>query len=125
MSDDYGTEGGGGGLYDTGPSSPPPQPKPRSNDGYWCNNCSRVLCDKRGETCQSCRDLIRAHASRTSPTSEPDPGEALMKTAAVVANPASLVVDAVDPTQTKLPMGVAILGLCIVAAIWADSMSKK
>jgi len=99
MSDDYGTEGGGGGLYDTGPSSPPPQPKP----------VSRVV----------------PIDSRQTPTPEPDPGEALMKTAAVVANPASLVVDAVDPTQTKLPMGVAILGLCIVAAIWADSMSKK
>lgn len=28
--------------------------------GYWCQNCSRVLCDKQGAICDSCRKLLES-----------------------------------------------------------------
>ncbi len=62
-------------------------------------------------------------AGSANPPSSPE-SQAFSKSLQVITNPASLVMDAVDPSQTKLPMGVAILGACIVAMLWANSMSK-
>lgn len=96
MSDDYGTDGGGG-LYDTGPSSP--QPKP----------VGRVIPI----------DL------RPAPV-EPDPAEALSQAVQVIASPTSLLSDVLppDPNQSKIPQSLAILGCLAVACIWANSMMK-
>jgi len=98
MSDQYGTEGGDGGLYDTGPSLP--QPKP----------VGRVV-----------------PINRPAPTSEPDPKEALSQAVQVIASPATLLSDVLppDPNQSKIPQGLAILGCLAVACLWANSMMKE
>src|SRR4051812_28160571 len=98
MSDDYGTDGGGG-LYDTGPSSPQPKQGP--------SPATPVL---QG------RAIV-----------EPDPAEALSQAVQVIASPASLLSDVLppDPNQSKIPQSLAILGCLAVACIWANSMMKE
>ena len=51
-----------------------------------------------------------------------DPQTALVSAAELVANPAALLSDIFpsDPSQSKLPMPLAVLGLCVVGMIWAN-----
>lgn len=50
---------------------------------------------------------------------------ALVEAVEVIAGgPAALLTQAVTPGQTSLPMGLAILGACVVAVIWASNLEK-
>ena len=51
-----------------------------------------------------------------------DPQTALVSAAELVANPSGLLSDVFpsDPRQSKLPMPLAVLGLCVVGMIWAN-----
>lgn len=55
-----------------------------------------------------------------------DPGEAVGQTLQVIANPLKLAGDTLlqDPAESKLPLGLAILGAC-VAAIWLAAHFDK
>jgi hypothetical protein len=89
------------------------------DDGYHCQNCSRVLVETQGDICASCRAMM-------NPTPEPDPREALGKALQVVIDPTSIVTEAAANREgSKLPWAVAVLGLCVVGMIWANSLEGK
>ncbi len=56
-----------------------------------------------------------------------DPQTALISAAELVANPWGLLSDVFpsDPAQSKLPMPLAVLGLCVVGMIWANWVEGK
>ncbi len=56
-----------------------------------------------------------------------DPQTALVSAAELVANPSGLLSDVFpsDPSQSKLPMPLAVLGLCVVGMIWANWVEGK
>lgn len=49
--------------------------------------------------------------------------DAVTKSVELITNPAALLSQAVDPSTSKLPMGLAVLGACIFAMVWANSLS--
>ena len=54
------------------------------------------------------------------------PQNGLVAAAELVADgPMELLTEAVTPGETKLPLGLAILGACAVAVIMAASLDKK
>lgn len=64
---------------------------------------------------------------RAAARPEPSPGDAAKAALQVIAAPASLLTDVLspDPSQSKLPMVLAVIGTCIFAMIWANSLDKK
>ena len=66
-----------------------------------------------------------AAASPSSPS--PSPSTALVQAAQLVADPGMLAQEvlAPAPSQSKLPQGLAILGACAFAVLWAASIDKK
>jgi len=123
MSDQYGTEGGDGGLYDTGPSSP--QPKPAARTVVPAEHPFTTHPTYTGYGCAICGKGADNH--RNSAPVEPDPKEALSQAVQVIASPATLLSDVLppDPSQSKIPQGLAILGCLAVACLWANSMMKE
>ena len=57
----------------------------------------------------------------------PSASQALVQTAEVIAAPQALAVEvlASDPAKSGLPLPLAILGACVAAAIWANSLDKR
>lgn len=57
---------------------------------------------------------------------QPDPGQALIQSIEAVAAPEGLVAQALplDPSQSKLPLGWAIVGTCIAAILIASHFDK-
>lgn len=58
---------------------------------------------------------------------EPSPSDAAKAALQVIAAPASLLSEVLppDPSQSKIPWGLAVFGACIFAMIWANSLDKK
>ena len=62
----------------------------------------------------------------TAPQSESAPSTALVAAADLVAaGPAELLTEAVTPGESKLPLGIAILGACVAAVLFASSIDEK
>lgn len=61
-------------------------------------------------------------SSDSSGDTSVDPKAALVSAAELVANPSGLLSDVFpsDPSQSKLPLPLAVLGLCVVGMIWAN-----
>lgn len=66
-------------------------------------------------------------AAAASTASSPSPSTALVQAAQLVADPGMLAQEvlAPAPSQSKLPQGLAILGACAFAVLWAASIDKK
>lgn len=64
-------------------------------------------------------------AGSANPPSSPE-SQAFSQSLQVIASPASLLSEVLppDPSQSKLPMGLAIVGACIVGIILANSIDK-
>ena len=73
-------------------------------------------------------------APQSSPVSSfpapasPSPSDAVAESLGLIAaGPAELLAEVLpaDPSQSKLPIGLAVLGACAAAVIWANSLDKK
>jgi hypothetical protein len=84
-----------GSLYDTGAASAPPSEQSTA--------------------------VVPASAA---PSSAAPDSSGFVEAVEVIANPLKLVETAVDPTDTKLPWGLAVLGACVVLVILANSLDK-
>lgn len=60
-------------------------------------------------------------------TAAVDPSAAVVQSLEVIADPASLLSEVLppDPATSKLPIGLAVLGLCVFGVIWANSIDQK
>jgi len=76
----------------------------------------------QGSTAQSQQQTAAA-----PPPASPSPSTALVRAAQLVADPGILAQEvlAPAPSQSKLPQGLAILGACAFAVMWAASIDKK
>ena len=64
----------------------------------------------------------------SSPAAAPSPSDGVVQSLEMIAaGPAALVAEVlpIDPAESKLPIGLAVLGACVAAVIWADSIDKK
>lgn len=71
-------------------------------------------------------DLFPVGEVPTEPA-QPEPAEALNAVAKAVINPVQAAADILSPEaveQSGLPVWVAVLGLCVVAVMWAQSWTK-
>lgn len=70
------------------------------------------------------QDLYASPSPQTEAPA-PDPATAAETAIEVIAAPVKLAEEILDPETTKLPMGLAILGACVVAVMWAISVDSK
>lgn len=59
---------------------------------------------------------------------EPDATQAAKQALAVITNPTKILTDALPTSPdepSKIPWGLAVLGGCVIAVMWAASLEKK
>lgn len=55
---------------------------------------------------------------------EPPASEAVSAAARAIVSPASLITDVLpaDPSESKIPIGLAVFGFCVALIVWANSL---
>jgi|SRR5271166_5901875 len=82
------------------------------------------------ESAQTPQSQPAAAATASSPaaSASPSPSTAVAESLGLIAaGPAELLAEVLpaDPSESKLPIGLAVLGACAAAVFWAISLDEK